>query len=504
MEQERFYIGSDEEHDHIIGRGRPRRPRPADTNDGSSAGPSSTRRVLSSAGSSCSVDGRSPGSAVGSSCSVDGRSPAGSAVGSSCSGDGLSPGSGAGSTTALSTAPSTRDPEHGAENCVLDEQKRHNKSKNFGAEDALIGVTTTKVDREQTDDGLLRKSSSRSKSAEQRGGIERVKTVFSAIVLALQVLALLLIPVCLQTASLLAMAWKPFAPLLFLSALLLSSLLFQMWAVDCCWKCVTCGGCCGFLPKIGGDEGLGAVGPAVRGLLVRKPTSSDVEEDHAEGGRLLGGEVEPVALSEDSDGRLRSLDGCRGAGGGGGGPQGLSSPAEQGAVPAPHASLLLSAHCLGMLLIPVCAFSLFYIATHNFDGYYPKVTNVGGVVLKQQRVAVIGAGASGLSAAWFLSLGGRQVTVFERNHYVGGHSYTLPLPCNQAWMGEGFGAGGVCDTKHPAMEASGGKDGDPGKTPGGQGPAHGGQGQGPAHGGDQCEVGTSARREKHRCMTSAR
>ncbi len=44
------------------------------------------------------------------------------------------------------------------------------------------------------------------------------------------------------------------------------------------------------------------------------------------------------------------------------------------------------------------------------------------------RIAVIGAGISGLSAAWLLDRQGHDVTVYEQNDYVGGHSNTVEAP----------------------------------------------------------------------------
>lgn len=51
-----------------------------------------------------------------------------------------------------------------------------------------------------------------------------------------------------------------------------------------------------------------------------------------------------------------------------------------------------------------------------------------------QTVAVVGAGAAGLGAAWLLSRGGRSVTVFESHTEPGGHARTIgvPLPGNPA------------------------------------------------------------------------
>lgn len=44
------------------------------------------------------------------------------------------------------------------------------------------------------------------------------------------------------------------------------------------------------------------------------------------------------------------------------------------------------------------------------------------------RIAVIGAGISGLSAAWLLDRQGHDVTVYEQNDYLGGHSNTVDAP----------------------------------------------------------------------------
>lgn len=44
------------------------------------------------------------------------------------------------------------------------------------------------------------------------------------------------------------------------------------------------------------------------------------------------------------------------------------------------------------------------------------------------KIAVIGAGISGLSAAWLLDRAGHDVTVYEQNDYIGGHSNTVEAP----------------------------------------------------------------------------
>ncbi len=43
------------------------------------------------------------------------------------------------------------------------------------------------------------------------------------------------------------------------------------------------------------------------------------------------------------------------------------------------------------------------------------------------RVAIIGAGIAGLSCAWLLTRQGRQVTLFEANDYLGGHTHTIDV-----------------------------------------------------------------------------
>ena len=51
---------------------------------------------------------------------------------------------------------------------------------------------------------------------------------------------------------------------------------------------------------------------------------------------------------------------------------------------------------------------------------------MAGMGIHRQQVAVIGTGISGLSAAWLLQ-DWADVTVFEQDHRVGGHSYTVDI-----------------------------------------------------------------------------
>lgn len=44
------------------------------------------------------------------------------------------------------------------------------------------------------------------------------------------------------------------------------------------------------------------------------------------------------------------------------------------------------------------------------------------------RIAIVGTGISGLSAAWLLDRAGHKVTLFEQNAYIGGHTNTVAAP----------------------------------------------------------------------------
>jgi predicted NAD/FAD-binding protein len=46
------------------------------------------------------------------------------------------------------------------------------------------------------------------------------------------------------------------------------------------------------------------------------------------------------------------------------------------------------------------------------------------------RVAIVGAGVAGLGCAWLLTRQGRQVTLFEANDYLGGHTHTVDVTLN--------------------------------------------------------------------------
>ena len=52
---------------------------------------------------------------------------------------------------------------------------------------------------------------------------------------------------------------------------------------------------------------------------------------------------------------------------------------------------------------------------------------MGTTAQAPQRIAVIGAGVAGLTAAWLLQRK-HDVTIFEKNDYVGGHTRTLRVP----------------------------------------------------------------------------
>eukprot|EP00798_Chlamydomonas_sp_ICE-L_P023397 gene23397-30675_t len=49
---------------------------------------------------------------------------------------------------------------------------------------------------------------------------------------------------------------------------------------------------------------------------------------------------------------------------------------------------------------------------------------LGDVMLEQKKIAVVGSGISGLSAAWLLHRNGAHVTLFEKDSVFGGHTLT--------------------------------------------------------------------------------
>jgi len=53
---------------------------------------------------------------------------------------------------------------------------------------------------------------------------------------------------------------------------------------------------------------------------------------------------------------------------------------------------------------------------------------------KATRIAVIGAGISGLVAAWCLSHHGYDVTIFEKESQVGGHAKAIPIEVKDDWV----------------------------------------------------------------------
>jgi predicted NAD/FAD-binding protein len=48
------------------------------------------------------------------------------------------------------------------------------------------------------------------------------------------------------------------------------------------------------------------------------------------------------------------------------------------------------------------------------------------------KIAIIGSGITGLSCAWLLNHHGHDVTIFEKNNYIGGHSNTVEIPPHPA------------------------------------------------------------------------
>ena len=46
--------------------------------------------------------------------------------------------------------------------------------------------------------------------------------------------------------------------------------------------------------------------------------------------------------------------------------------------------------------------------------------------MTQRRIAIIGSGISGLTCAYLLSRE-HDITVFEANDYIGGHTHTVPV-----------------------------------------------------------------------------
>jgi len=51
--------------------------------------------------------------------------------------------------------------------------------------------------------------------------------------------------------------------------------------------------------------------------------------------------------------------------------------------------------------------------------------------MSSPNVAIIGSGISGLTSAYYLTKAGVNVTVFEKNDYVGGHTATKTVTVDQ-------------------------------------------------------------------------
>ena len=54
------------------------------------------------------------------------------------------------------------------------------------------------------------------------------------------------------------------------------------------------------------------------------------------------------------------------------------------------------------------------------------------------NIAVVGAGVSGLTAAYYLDKAGHDITLFEANDYIGGHTDTHELEDGQVRVDSGF------------------------------------------------------------------
>jgi len=76
----------------------------------------------------------------------------------------------------------------------------------------------------------------------------------------------------------------------------------------------------------------------------------------------------------------------------------------------------------GALLLGHVAVLVFFLFLYYWDPASYDMLN--GDYDGDDTVAVIGAGASGISASWVLTHGGRKVHLYEELHYLGGHSFT--------------------------------------------------------------------------------